>query len=529
MGSPAAVVIAGAGPVGLALACALGHHGVGCVVLEEDATLSRHSKAPGVLPRTLEIFRAWGVLDRALEAGTLLTRASIWSPDAGEPLVTIDLDPLREMTAVPGVLIVPQDRTEAVLRDHVVARGLADLRFGHRVAGFEQGESGVSVVVEPAAGAPYRIEGEILVGCDGAHSTVRETLGWRLEGKTYPTRLVLADVRLGHERDDVPWPRLAAEGEEFHAAIRLEPGLWRILGNVARGVADEAAAAAPHLARRVEQLFGPGPAELVWADVFRIHCRTSPGFRRGRVLLAGDAAHINSPAGGQGMNSGIQDAHNLGWKLARALGGGAREPLLASYEEERRAVILADVDRYTDLLTRAFLLAPSLVRRAALAGARRAIRHPALWRQVLRRAAMLDTRYPRSSLIAGGGVWVGGRAEDGPVTRPDGSPGRLLDLVTRDAALLLFQDQTLPAWNAVEVAAIVGEVPGLRVWRLVSGAGVPAGPADVVDATGAVWRRWRPAPGSAALIRPDGHVGWAARRPAAQALRAGVRRALGLP
>ncbi|HXH84915.1 MAG TPA: FAD-dependent monooxygenase [Candidatus Tectomicrobia bacterium] len=521
------VVVAGAGPVGLALACALGHHGVACVVLEEDDGLSRHSKAPGILPRTLEVFRAWGVLDAAIAAGTMLTRPSVWSPDAREPLLTIDLGPLDEMTAAPGLLVLPQNRTEAVLRDHVVVHGLAELRFGHRVAGFEQGEAGVAVLVEPATGTPYRIEAEFLVGCDGAHSVVRDTLGWRLEGTTYPTRLVLADVRLNGGRNALPWPRLAADGDAFHAAGRLEPDLWRIIGNVAPDITDEEAASPRGLEPRVSRLFGPGAFELVWADTFRIHCRTSPGFRRGRVLLAGDAAHVNSPAGGQGMNSGIQDAHNLGWKVARALAGGAQEALLASYEEERRAVIVGNVDRYTDLLTRAFLLAPPLVRRATLTGLRLALRQPAVWRRLLRRAAMLDARYPRSSLICGDGRWLGARAEDAPVLLPDGSRGRLLDLAARDAALLLFQDATLPAWNAAEVETVVGPIPGLRVWRLRQDAGTAPGPSDVVDVTGALWRRWRPRPGSAALVRPDGHVGWAGQRPSAEVLRDGVRRALG--
>ncbi len=523
------VAIAGAGPVGLALACALAHHGVGCTVLEEDEALSRHSKAPGVLPRTLEIFRAWDVLDRFLDAGTLLTRPSVWSPGAREPLVTIDFGPLAELTAVPGVLIIPQNRTEALLCDHAAARGLADLRFGHRVTGFEERADGVSVLVQPTTGAPYRVECEVLVGCDGPHSTVREGLGWRLEGRTYPTRLLLADVRLGDARNDLPWPRLFAEGERFQGAFRLEPDLWRIIGNVPAGVPDDAAIGERELAPRVERMLGPGPFELLWADVFRIHRRTSARFRRGRVLLAGDAAHINSPAGGQGMNSGIQDAHNLGWKLARALAGGAREPLLASYEEERRAVIVGSVERYTDLLTRAFLLAPPLLRRGTLAAARLAIGQPLLRRRLLRRAAMLDHRYPPSSLISGRGSLLGARAADGPVTLPDGRRARLLDLASREAALLLFQDQGLPAWNAAEVEGFVRGVPGLRVWRLVPAASVPAGPANVVDDTGGLWRRWRPAPGSAALVRPDGHVGWAAERPSADALGAGVRRALGQP
>jgi 2-polyprenyl-6-methoxyphenol hydroxylase-like FAD-dependent oxidoreductase len=115
--------------------------------------------------------------------------------------------------------------------------------------------------------------------------------------------------------------------------------------------------------RKVFQLLGEGPHEQLWSSVFHIHCRTSPHFRQGRVLLAGDAAHINSPAGGQGMNCGIQDAHNLAWKLARVLAGADAESLLTSYESERRETVLNSVDRYTDLLTRYGLGASEFVRK----------------------------------------------------------------------------------------------------------------------------------------------------------------------
>jgi hypothetical protein len=142
-------------------------------------------------------------------------------------------------------------------------------------------------------------------------------------------------------------------------------------------------------------LLGSGPFELVWADTFRIHCRTSPHFRRGRVLLAGDAAHINSPAGGQGMNSGIQDANNLAWKLARSRESPSPESLLASFEAERRPAILSNVDRYTDLLTRTFLLTPRPVRAGLAALLSRVVTLPPVFRHVARRAAMLDTRSPR--------------------------------------------------------------------------------------------------------------------------------------
>jgi hypothetical protein len=293
-------------------------------------------------------------------------------------------------------------------------------------------------------------------------------------------------------------------------------------------VPDGTAIGEPRIAAQVATLFGAGPFTLVWADTFRIHCRTSPGFRRGRVLLAGDAAHLNSPAGGQGMNSGIQDAHNLAWKLARAGGSARPEPLLASYEAERRPAILTNVDRYTDWLTRAIFLSPRLVRDLAAAALARVARHPRLFRRIARRAAMLDTRYRRSPLLRGSGAWLGARAPDGPLRAAAVGDLRLLDLAAREAALLLFDDGRLPGWREAEVLGLLRDVPALRVHRIVPAAAASAGPA-LVDASGGIWRRWRPAPGQVALLRPDGHVGWMRARPSPEELREGVHGALGSP
>jgi 2-polyprenyl-6-methoxyphenol hydroxylase-like FAD-dependent oxidoreductase len=520
------VVIAGAGPVGLALAVGLAHHGVRSVVLEESPRLSEHSKAPGILSRTLEIFAAWGVLERFLERGAVLARPQLWVPGRETPLLTVDLTPLGEMTLVPGVLILPQHRTEELLLEAAQRSGLAEVRFDHRLTGFGQDGDGVTVTAQSGAGR-VEVRGRYLVGCDGAHSTVRERLGLPLEGKTYPTRLLLADVRVADAREALPWPRVSSQDDGgVLAGLQIEPGLWRLIASVAPAVTDEQAVTGAHVRPLVDAVLGPGPFELVWASTFRIHCRTSPAFRRDRVLLAGDAAHINSPAGGQGMNSGIQDAHNLAWKLARALAGGREEPLLASYEAERRPVILANVDRYTDLLTRGILLAPRLVRLGVLAAARLALGRPLARRRLLRRAGMLDTRYGASPLISGQGRLLGARAPDARVTR-DGATLRVHALAARDAALLLFDDGRLPGWDAGDIGARLRDVPGLTVVR-VARTPEAARPGDVVDVEGAVWRAWRPRAGTAALVRPDAHVGWMAERPTIEALVAGVTRAVGV-
>jgi 2-polyprenyl-6-methoxyphenol hydroxylase-like FAD-dependent oxidoreductase len=534
--------------VGLAMAAGLAHHDVKSIVLEEDEELSRHSKAPGILPRTLEIFRSLGVVERFIAEGTFLTRVQVWLapqalgnaaadrrhvPGAGTPLAALDLDVLRELTAFPGVLILPQDKIERLLYEHVARTGLTDVRFGHGVTGFEQDDSGVSVRVQPRHGQAYELGAKYLIGCDGAHSAVRRSLGWSLEGKTYPTRLMLADVSLPDQRNELPWPRVAPLSEGVLAAIRIEPHLWRIIATVTPEATDEEVTREPAVARRVELLFGPGPFDLVWADVFRIHCRNSPHFRSGGVFLAGDAAHLNSPAGGMGMNSGIQDTHNLAWKLARALGGGGagnpdREALLASYEEERRPAVVSNVDRYTDLLTRGILIAPTLVRTLFLGAVGIALRRRQIMRRIAPRMAMLDPRY-RSRLISGHGRLLGGRAPDGALERGGGRELRLLDLVGREAALLLFDDGRLPGWNVRQVEGLLAGIPELRVYRLLAASASPGGAHDLVDVTGAIRRSWRPGPAdTAALIRPDGHVGWMDVRASPEQLQEGVRRALGL-
>jgi len=520
------VVISGAGPVGLALAVGLAHHGIRSIVLEEDPALSRHSKAPGIHARTLEIFRAWGVIDRFMADGEFLRQPQLWVAGMSEPQASIDLSVLAEKTAYPGVMILPQDRTEALLYERLMELGMSEVRFGHRLTTFEAGPEGVTVEVDPPSGGSYALSAEYLVGCDGAHSTVRERLGWHLEGKTYPSRFMLADVRLQDERAELPWPRMAPLPRGILVALRLQPQLWRIIATVPPDAEEGHALAPEQIAQHVTTLFGPGPFEEVWKSLFHVHCRTSPHFRLGRVLLAGDAAHLNSPVGGQGMNSGIHDAHNLAWKLARALSGGNVDALLGSFEAERRPAILTGVDRYTDLLTRAVLWPMPRTRTALAKVVRRALAHPAFISRVAPRATMLDVHYERSALLSGEGPWVGARAPDGELRDADGRCRRLLDLSAREAVLLLFDDRRLPAWERAAIARRLHEVPDLAV-HVVLPTEMSAEAGEWRDATGALWAAWRASGSTAALVRPDGHVGWMAERPSESELVSGVRRALG--
>ena len=521
------VLIVGGGPVGLSLALALARQQVRSVIFETKTELDSHSRALGILPRTLEIFRNWGVYDQFVKSGELLSRIDLWAAGKTKPFVTIDLSIFRRISSAGGVLIMPQNRTEELLLDAVKASGFSEVFFGHRATGFEQDSEGVTLHVTGPGGASESHHGRYLIGCDGAHSAIRAVLGWELEGKTYPTRMLLGDIRLEDDRDHLPWPLFAPVQRGGLAAVRYQPQHWRFIATVEPGESDEALIEPASIERRVHQLFGVGPFECLWSTVFHIHCRTSPHFRQGRVLLAGDAGHINSPAGGQGMNSGIQDAQNLAWKLARVLAGADAEALLTSYEAERREVIVKTVEPYTDFLTRTILLGPNLIRKLAPA-ALWALPRLGLLSIVAPKMGMLDAAYNRSTILSGRGPWLGKRAPDGDLLDPTGKNLRLLDLVGPGPALLLFDDGRLPNWNQGEISQLFQDIHDLRVAALFPNEKMRKDGAYACAGGDTLWKQWAVSGGSAALLRPDGYVGWMGRRPTPEELDSGVRQALGM-
>jgi 2-polyprenyl-6-methoxyphenol hydroxylase-like FAD-dependent oxidoreductase len=272
-----------------------------------------------------------------------------------------------------------------------------DIRFGHEVVAFDSDSDGVRTRVR-RGGDQYVIESEYLCGCDGAHSAVREGLGMELEGKTYRAHAKLADVRIEDERDQLPWPRVDFAQPNLSAVVRFRPGYWRIIF-AGPGENDGGAPTPEFIQSKVGELIGRGPAETAWASSFHIHCRNAPHFRVGRVVLLGDAAHLNSPAGGQGMNAGIHDAHNLAWKLALALSGGDPEVLLKSYDAERYDAVTRTVDVATDRLTRFGVLGAPWLRSMGLALIRWLSRFASVQRRMGVGLGMLGHRYDEGDLI----------------------------------------------------------------------------------------------------------------------------------
>jgi 2-polyprenyl-6-methoxyphenol hydroxylase-like FAD-dependent oxidoreductase len=520
----APVLIVGGGPVGLALALGLARQGVRSILYETKSEIDPHSRALGILPRTLEIFRGWGIYDRFVSEGEFFSKVRVWIAHRPTPAFEADLSVLKKITAANGILIIPQNRTETLLLESVKAADHTEVLFGYKVTRFQQDNEGVWVDVQTASGETKSYRGRYLVGCDGAHSAVRQELGWELEGKTYPTRILLADIRIQDERDQLPYPLLAPGVSGVLAGLRYRRQQWRMIASLNPDENEEAALEPSAIHSRVVRLFGDGSHEQLWSSVFHIHCRTSPHFRQGRVMLAGDAAHINSPAGGQGMNSGIQDAHNLAWKLARVLAGADAESLLASYETERRETILKSVDRYTDLLTRYGIGAPPFVRdiTSALVSF---LPRVGLISLVAPKIGMLDAAYTQSTIVGGHGRWVGRRAPDGELIAPDESRIRLLDLAGPQPVLLLFDEGRLPGWDRDRIKQHFQNINDLKVVLLIP----PKAPRTdgAYVALDPLWRTWNAAWSMAVLVRPDGHVGWMERRPTLAELDEGVRKALG--
>jgi hypothetical protein len=259
--------------------------------------------------------------------------------------------------------------------------------------------------------------------------------------------------------------------------------------------------------RRAGEVLGEGEVEVVWASRFQIHKRSSPRFRVGRVLLAGDAAHVHSPAGGLGLNAGVQDAHNLAWKLAHALRGGDLERLLNSYEVERQAVVVESVSRYTDLVTRIFLQTPVFVREGAFSLLRWVLKIPYLRRLSLRRATMIDLDYPASPLLDSQERAAGVRLPNPALRSPDGSDIRLYDLLPNGPVLL--------------------DVTGDRDFHgdLLLEEIIRIGPGEYLDPTGLL-RGLLGQKDGWILVRPDCHVAWARDR--LDGIGDAVRRALGM-
>ncbi|MEU2087108.1 FAD-dependent monooxygenase [Nocardia beijingensis] len=342
------VVIVGAGPAGLTAAITLADAGVDFLLLDRLSEGANTSRAAVVHARTLEVLEQLGIADELVATGDIVARFTVH--DGGRTLATIGFDGLP--TRYPYTLMTPQDTTEAVLLKRLRKAG-GEVRRPYQVTRVVEENGGVTVDYTDETGTPGSIRADYVIGTDGMHSIVREQAGIGFTGATYPESFVLADVRMDWPigRDEVAL-HLSREGVMVVAPLPDEeqPNRFRVVATL--DTAPEHSTAADIQA--LLDARGPGGTvrvrEVLWSSRFRVHHRVADHYRSGRILLAGDAAHVHSPAGGQGMNTGIQDAAALGPLLARVL-AGEPDTLLDDYETTRRPVALGVVS-FTDRMTK---------------------------------------------------------------------------------------------------------------------------------------------------------------------------------
>ena len=327
------VAVIGAGPVGLTLANLLAGFGLRVAVFDRASGPAPFSRAAVVHARTLEALEPVGVVDAMLARGAIVPFFGV--RDRDHRLIGVDFHHLP--TPYPFTLMLPQDQTEAILREALQRHGIP-ISWGHELTAIEHDADGATLALR-SGDRDIQVRARYVAGADGARSAVRTLAGIPFEGETYPQSFILADV-------DMSWPLSREEVQLFFSPDGLVvvaplPGerRHRIVATV-----DEAPPE-PSLAEVQALLDARGPRQprpiiekVVWSSRFRVHHRLAARFRSGKLFIAGDAAHVHSPAGGQGMNTGIQDAANLAWKLALVLRGQASDALLDSYERERRAV-----------------------------------------------------------------------------------------------------------------------------------------------------------------------------------------------
>jgi 2-polyprenyl-6-methoxyphenol hydroxylase-like FAD-dependent oxidoreductase len=486
------VVVVGAGPTGLMLGCELGLAGVPCRILERREAESNLTRAFGVHARTLELLDMRGEADKLVSQGLQVPEVR---PQFGRRPLRLSLN--HPESRFPYVLIVAQARTEALLEERARAFGVQIVR-GAEVVGLRQDDAGVEVVMNTPDGKRTE-RAQYVVGCDGAHSVVRRLSGVGFVGSDYSTHIMLADIYLpenlptavGAYLDRTGIVLLAPFGDGWYRAVIWDRDREHVPLDVPLG-ADE-------IRQSLRRIAGTdfGMRQMRWSTRFLSQRRQADHYRVGRIFLAGDAAHVHSPLGALGMNTGIQDAMNLGWKLSAAVYGWAPPWLLDTYHSERHPVGRAAL-QVTDLLQR-ITLAPAPIRAVRPLLARFALSLPPVRRTLRRRVAGLSIAYPPSR-SGTEHPWNGQRVPDVSI-----GASRLYPRMRHGKFTLL--DRTGKGQLADAVAAVWSD----RV--------------ATVQAPATIAPSWP----LVTLMRPDGYVAWASDKTTSEGQLAAISHWCGPP
>jgi 3-(3-hydroxy-phenyl)propionate hydroxylase len=505
------VVIVGAGPVGLTLALDLAQRGQNVVLLDDADRIGEGSRAICFSKRSLEVWDRLGVAKPMVEKGVVWQVGRIFSGDA----LLYQFDLLPEVGhKMPAFINLQQYHAEAFLVDRVQQAPEIDLRWRNKVSAIDKHNDHVALTIDTPDG-PYKLAASYAVACDGARSSMRGMVGADFQGQVFEDQFLIADVKMTAAFPTERWfwfdpPFHAGKSALLH---RQPDDIWRIDLQLSRD-ADAAVERLPaHVRPRIAKMLGHEQFEFEWISIYKFQCRRMQKFLHDRVIFAGDAAHQVSPFGARGANSGIEDAENLGWKLAMVLRGDASSALLGSYDVERGAAAdenIRESTRSTDFM------APPTEQEARL---RRAVLSLAN-----------ETEFGKR-MINGGRLSMPS-IYDSPLSTPDRDswaagprPGTHMP----DAPLAGAHGFLTEAFAAngrgftlVESAnGVAADVPD-GVAHLRIGADCP-----LRDEAGLFAKRYDATPGAAYLLRPDGYVAARFRRPTRDAIAASVARASG--
>ena len=496
------VLIVGAGPTGLMLGNQLGRRGIGALIVDRHPGPSIQTKALGVQARTLEIYSHLGIAEQALELGTRATGANMWVKGRQAARVPVG-DIGRDLSPYPFILILGQDENERLLGEALRRWGM-DVQWSTELVAFEQSSEHVLATLKQSDGSTREIKAKWVAGCDGAHSAVRTLNGIAFLGAPYEHVFFVADT-------SVTGPMVPGELnvflylDGFHLFFPMRrPNHWRIVGIVPQALRArddlEFDAVVPAIRKEVGSTLSFQACS--WFSTYRIHHRRAERFRDRRCFLLGDAAHIHSPVGAQGMNTGLQDAYNLAWKLALVVSGRAGETLLDTYETERVPVaerLLRTTDQAFSLIVSDRWLAGIFRTRVLAKVLAFAMTLDPVRTLAFRTISQIGIRYPRSFLsetLAG--------LPDGAPRGGDRFPWLRLRLSPNAPAEDLFARLDDTRFNLIVIgqpslSTDLSELNGLMMTHQVP---------DDSSNDRELARAGIPKP-SFYLLRPDGHVGLA--------------------
>jgi 3-(3-hydroxy-phenyl)propionate hydroxylase len=506
------VLIAGGGPVGLSLAALLAHHRVPCLVLEADASWCEGSRAICMSRRSQEIL-GWVGADQPLTAKGL-SWVGGRSYFRGTEVLHFEM-PSESAERFAPMVNIQQYYIEQYAHAAALRAGGVDVRWSTRVSAVRPQTSGVDVDCQTGDGITHSVHADWLVACDGGRSTVREQLGLQLEGTQYEGRYVIVDIEQDTRRkvERLAWFDPPSNPGSTILMHRQPDNVWRIDYQVAEGEDPLEAVrpenVLPRVQAHLDMIGETAPWKPLWISIYNAKCLTLPSYRSGRVLFAGDAAHLVPIFGVRGLNSGLDDAGNLAWKLALVRQGHAGDALLDSYSSER---VLATRENIAFGAKSTEFMAPphhgfALMREAAL---RLALVAPGV-RSLINPRQTSPVEYVDSPLNQPdhGAAFAGGARAGMPAPearlRTSLSLGHLTTLFGSSFVALYFSNNPhLPASLRQAAAASRSGAAALRLVRVSARGGADAG--TVIDELGQAWQRYDAMEGTLYLIRPDGYV-----------------------